>query len=96
MKCKYKERGTHYGVSMDIVANMVATRSSTSSILLQYPTPKCSTQLWNNKQYNKNGTPSFPSGPIFNRPDSHLGLGLGFLHASTPINVRVLDPLESS
>jgi hypothetical protein len=48
MKCKYKERGTHYGVSMDIVANMVATRSSTSSILLQYPTPKCSTQLWNN------------------------------------------------
>jgi hypothetical protein len=39
MKCKYKERGTHYGVAMDIVANMAATRSSTSYVLLQYPTP---------------------------------------------------------
>jgi len=33
--------------------------SCTSSILLQYPTPRCFAQIWNNKQYNNNGTPSF-------------------------------------
>jgi hypothetical protein len=57
---------THYGVVMDIVACMDTTISSTSSILLQYPTPNALSLLWNNKQYNKNGTPSYPSGPIFN------------------------------
>jgi len=48
MKCKYKEMGTHYGVAMDIVVSMAATRSSTSFAFLQNPTPKYSTQLWNN------------------------------------------------
>lgn len=36
--CKYK-RCTQYGVSSDIVAYMVATMSSTSSIILHYPSP---------------------------------------------------------
>jgi hypothetical protein len=33
-KCKYKERGTHYGVSFDIVACMAATKYSSSSVML--------------------------------------------------------------
>jgi hypothetical protein len=54
---------THYRVTMDIVPCMAATRS-TFSILLQYPTPRSFAQLWNDKQYNKNGTPSYPSGLV--------------------------------
>jgi len=34
-----QRKWTHYGVSIDVVAYMNAMRSSTSSILLQYPTP---------------------------------------------------------
>lgn len=32
-----QEKGTNNGVAMDIVAHMVATKSSTSSVLLHYP-----------------------------------------------------------
>ena len=33
------KRGTHHGVTNDIVACIATTRSSTSSVFLQYPTP---------------------------------------------------------
>jgi hypothetical protein len=48
MKYKYKERGTHFGVYMDIIVLIVATKSSTSSIMLQYLTPRFFAQLSNN------------------------------------------------
>jgi hypothetical protein len=36
---------------------------------------------YKSKSMQKNGTPSFPNNPIFNMLDSHLRLGLGFLHS---------------
>jgi len=66
MKHKYKEGGAHYGVFMDTMANMAIVGSSTCFVLLQHLTPRCSTRAWKNRQYNKNGTPSFPSSLVFN------------------------------
>lgn len=44
MNLKYKKRGIDYGVSMDFVANMTSTESSTYFVLRQCRTTKCYSQ----------------------------------------------------
>ena len=57
---------THYGIDMVNVAWMATIRSNTSFIMLQHPNPRCFARLWNNKQYDENGTPSFTKSQVFN------------------------------
>ena len=85
MNLKYKKRGIDYGVSMDFVANMTSTESSTYFVLRQYRTTKCYSQQWNNKRYNMNETPSFTNGPIFNIAQIWpYRVRVRVFHASTP------------
>jgi len=84
IKWKYKERGSHYGVDMDIVANMLTTWSSISFVLLQYPTSICPSQLWNNSNIIRMESLPILVALYLTCLTSCLGSGLGFLHASTP------------
>jgi hypothetical protein len=78
MECKYKER-SHYGVCMDILVCMAATRSSTYSILLQYPT--LNALLYYGIVFNAIGME--PLHFLAAQFLTWLQLGLGILYAST-------------
>jgi len=71
---------THYGVGMDIVAYMDVTRSSTFSILLQYPIPNAMLYYRIILNIIRMGPLPFLMVQYLTWP--HSFLGLGFLHAS--------------
>jgi len=64
-KCKYKERGTRCGVTFDIMACMVATKSLLLYYALKIPLLDALLNHGRNTML-RNGTFSPPSGPIFN------------------------------
>ena len=64
-KCKYKERGTLYGVAFDIVACMAAIESLLLCYSLKIPLLFSLLNYGTNSMLN-NGTPFPPSGQLFN------------------------------
>jgi len=81
MKWKYKERRTHYWCHGHYPKWL--RQYPNSFVMLQYPTLKCSTQLWNNNNIIRMEPLPILVAQYLKWHDSRLGLRLGILHTST-------------
>lgn len=69
---------------MDIVASMVAMKSSTSFVLLQYPIMNALLSYGTILNTIRMKPLPMLVAQYLTWPKNNLGIGLGFLHASTP------------